>query len=37
MNTRLMHGTDWYGQNVAGWWWSEKLDDWRCLWTGRHF
>ncbi len=33
----LMHGTDWSGQSLAGWWLSEKLDGWRCLWTGREF
>ena len=29
-----MHGYDWSGQDVAGWWASEKLDGWRALWTG---
>ena len=33
----LMHGSDWSGQDVSGWWISEKLDGWRCLWTGREF
>jgi DNA ligase 1 len=33
----LMHGADWCGQNMRGWWISEKLDGWRCLWTGSQF
>ena len=39
MNPPLLHGTDWHGENVAGWIASEKLngcrayfDGWR-LWT----
>lgn len=34
MKPRLMHGCDWAGQDVAGWWASEKLNGWRALWTG---
>jgi DNA ligase-1 len=34
---RLMHGCDWAGEDVAGWWASEKLDGWRCIWTGAEF
>ena len=34
MKPRLMHGSDWAGQDVAGWWASEKLNGWRALWTG---
>lgn len=30
----LMHGTDWTGQDVAGWLASEKFNGWRCVWTG---
>lgn len=30
----LMHGNDWAGQDVAGWWASEKFDGWRVRWTG---
>ena len=33
----LMHGSDWAGQDVSGWWISEKLDGWRCLWDGQQF
>ena len=33
----LMHGSDWAGQDVSGWWVSEKLDGWRALWTGSKF
>ena len=29
-----MHGNEWAGQNVNGWWWSEKFDGWRAIWTG---
>ena len=32
-----MHGSDWNGEDVAGWWLSEKLDGWRCIWTGAEF
>lgn len=35
--TTLMHGSDWQGENVAGWWLSEKLNGWRCYWTGAEF
>lgn len=34
MTPRLMHGCDWDGRDVAGWWASEKLNGWRALWTG---
>ena len=34
---RLMHGCDWAGEDLAGWWASEKLDGWRCVWTGAEF
>jgi DNA ligase 1 len=34
---RLMHGTDWSGQDLAGWWLSEKLDGWRAYWSGSEF
>lgn len=27
-------GTDWTGQNVAGWFWSEKFDGCRAYWDG---
>lgn len=30
----LMHGTDYAGQSLAGWWLAEKLDGWRMVWTG---
>lgn len=30
----LMHGNNWQGQNVAGWWASEKFNGWRAYWTG---
>lgn len=33
----LMHGSDWQGENVAGWWLSEKLNGWRAHWDGRMF
>jgi DNA ligase-1 len=32
-----MHGSDWTGEDVAGWSLSEKLDGWRCVWTGTEF
>lgn len=32
-----MHGTDWEGQDLAGWWASEKLDGWRAYWSGEDF
>jgi DNA ligase 1 len=35
--TGLMHGYDWSGQDVAGWWASEKLDGFRCYWDGSRF
>jgi DNA ligase 1 len=34
---RLMHGYDWCGEDLAGWWASEKLDGWRAYWTGARF
>ncbi len=34
---QLMHGFDWSGQDVSGWWLSEKLDGWRCFWNGADF
>lgn len=37
MKPRLMHGCNWTGQNVAGWWISEKLDGWRAYWDGHAF
>ena len=30
----LMHGTDYAGQDVAGWWCSEKFDGCRAYWDG---
>jgi DNA ligase-1 len=29
-----MHGNEWNGQDVSGWWLSEKFDGWRAVWTG---
>lgn len=29
-----MHGTDWSGENLAGWLAAEKLDGWRAFWDG---
>jgi DNA ligase 1 len=37
MTVQLMHGSDWSGEDVAGWWLSEKLDGWRALWDGGEF
>jgi DNA ligase 1 len=37
MTPRLMHGYDWSGQDVSGWWASEKLNGWRAYWTGARF
>ena len=37
MPIRLMHGSNWSGEDVAGWWLSEKLDGWRCVWSGTEF
>ncbi len=31
---KLQHGYDYDGQDVAGWWASEKLNGWRAVWTG---
>jgi DNA ligase-1 len=30
----LQHASDWQGQRIAGWTWSEKLDGVRARWTG---
>lgn len=30
----MMHGNDWQGQDVSGWWCSEKFNGWRAYWTG---
>lgn len=30
----LMHGADWSGQDLAGWWISEKLHGCRAYWDG---
>lgn len=30
----LQHAKDWHGQDVRGWYWSEKLDGCRARWTG---
>jgi DNA ligase 1 len=30
----LQHGNDWQGQDVRGWYWSEKLNGCRARWTG---
>ena len=32
-----MHGRDWSGEDCTGWWMSEKLNGWRCVWTGVDF
>jgi DNA ligase 1 len=37
MSASLMHGSDWTGQDVSGWWLSEKLDGFRCYWDGSRF
>jgi DNA ligase-1 len=37
MKPLLMHGFDWSGQDVAGWWASEKLDGCRAYWDGARF
>lgn len=35
MNTTdLMHGRDYNGENIAGWWIGQKMDGWRMVWTG---
>ena len=31
----LLHGNDWHGQDVSGWWCSEKFDGWRAYWDGQ--
>lgn len=31
----LMHGKHWTGQDLAGWWISEKYDGCRGIWDGR--
>lgn len=33
--TPLMHGVDWSGEDVSGWYLTEKLDGMRAWWTGR--
>jgi DNA ligase-1 len=30
----MMHGIDFTGENLAGWWLAEKLDGCRAWWTG---
>ena len=30
----MMHGHDWAGDNLTGWWISEKLDGCRAYWDG---
>lgn len=37
MNPALMRGCDWTGQDVSGWWASEKFDGWRAYWSGSEF
>lgn len=32
-----MHALDWQGNALEGWFLSEKLDGWRCFWTGAEF
>ena len=32
--TKMMHGRDWSGQDLAGWWLSEKLHGCRAYWDG---
>ena len=32
--TQMMHGRDWSGQDLAGWWLSEKLHGCRAYWDG---
>ncbi len=34
-SSNLQHGIDWTGQDLAGWWMSEKLDGCRLYWDGR--
>jgi len=34
-DSTLMHGLDWSGQDLAGWWISEKLHGCRAYWDGR--
>lgn len=33
----LMHGNDWTGQDVTGWWATEKFNGWRVLWDGSRY
>lgn len=33
----LMHGQSYRGQNVAGWFWTEKVDGVRGIWDGSKF
>jgi DNA ligase-1 len=37
MQIEMMHGNDWTGQDVSGWWLSEKFDGFRARWTGKEF
>lgn len=37
MTTHIMRGVNWTGQDVSGWWLSEKMDGFRCIWTGSEF
>jgi DNA ligase 1 len=30
----LLHGNNWNGQDVAGWYGSEKFNGWRAYWDG---
>jgi len=30
-----MHGCDWHGERLDGWFVSEKSNGWRAVWTGR--
>lgn len=32
----MMHGRDWHGENVAGWFASEKYDGVRAYWDGQN-
>jgi DNA ligase-1 len=35
MKRTLMHGSDWIGQDLAGWIVTEKFDGYRAYWDGR--
>ena len=37
MQIEMMSGNDWTGQDVSGWFASEKLRGWRLLWTGKEY